>query len=185
MAATFVLTVVTLHFLRTDVDPLARGVSRYAVGEYGPIVNIVFLSLGAALAATGLGFRATPRAGQTGVYLLWLSAAGIALTALFPLRSADSAAPVNLPHQVAGMIFFPAAAAGAVVLSRGTNRKTLAWVTAAAVTIYFLSIGVPALGLTAVRGLLQRVCFAAIVTWLILANVALDAHRRQSASSTP
>ena len=90
-----------------------------------------------------------------------------------------------MPHQVGGMIFFPAAAAGAVVLSRGTNRKTLGWVTVAAVTIYFLSIGVPALGLTAVRGLLQRVCFAAIVTWIVLANVALGAHRRHSASSTP
>jgi hypothetical protein len=186
MAAAFALTVVVLHFVRTDVDPLARGVSRYAVGDYGSIVNVVFLSLGGALAATGMGFRATtPRAGQAGVYLLWLGAAGIALSALFPLRSADSTAAVNLPHQIGGMIFFPAAAAGAVVLSRGTNRTTLAWVTVAVVTIYFLSIGVPPLGLTAVRGLLQRICFAAIVTWLILANGALDAQRRQSASSTP
>jgi hypothetical protein len=186
MAVAFVLTVVALHFLRTDVDPLARGVSRYAVGEYGSIVNVVFLSLAVALAATGIGFRANaPGASRNGAYLLWLGAAGVAFVAFFPLRSADSRATENLPHQLGGMVFFVAAAAGIVLLSRGTKRETLGWVTAAAVTVYFLSIGVPALLLTGIRGLLQRVCFAAIVTWLILANVALDAHRRQSASSTP
>jgi hypothetical protein len=189
MAAVFALTVVVLHFVRTDVDPLARGVSRYAVGDYGSIVNVVFLSLGVALAATGIGFRANaPGASPTGISLLWLSAAGIAFVAFFPLQSADSRATENLPHQLGGMVFFVAAAAGIVLLSRGTKRTTLGWITAAAVTVYFLSIGVPALLLTGIRGLLQRGCFAAIVTWLILANVAADtqrAQRRQSASSTP
>ena len=188
MAAVFALTVVVLHFVRTDVDPLSRGVSRYAVGDYGSIVNVVFLSLGVALAATGSGFRANaPGASPGGIYLLWLGAAGIAFVAFFPLRSADSTATENLPHQLGGMLFFVAAAAGIVLLSRGTKRSRLGWFTAAAVTLYFLSIGVPALGLTAVRGLIQRACFAAIVTWLILANLPIlrESHRRQSASSTP
>ena len=189
MAAAFALTVVVLHFVRTDVDPLARGVSRYAVGEYGSLVNVVFLSLAVALVATGIGFRASlSQAQQAGVYLLWLGAAGIALSGLFPLRAADSTARENLPHQVGGMIFFPAVAAGAVLLSRATGRDTtLAWITVAAVTVFFVSVGVPALGLTPIRGLLQRICFAAIVTWLIVANVDIlrQPQRRQSASSTP
>jgi uncharacterized protein DUF998 len=188
-AAVFALTVIVLHFVRTDVDPMARGVSRYAVGKYGSIVNVVFLCLAVALVATGIGFRATiPPAGQAGVYLLWLGAGGIALSALFPLRAGDSEAIENLPHQVGGMIFFPAVAAGAVLLSRAAARDTTpAWVIVAAVTVFFLSIGVPALGLTPVRGLLQRVCFAAIVTWLVVANadVPRETQRRQSASSTP
>jgi hypothetical membrane protein len=173
LATAFVLTVVTLHFLRTDVDPLARGVSRYAVGEYGYAVNAAFILLAGAVAVTGLGLRGTaPPVGAAGIYLLWLAAAGMALVAIFPLRSADSAATENLPHQLGGMVFFLAAAAGAVVVSRATRRHTmLGWTAAAVVTVYFLSIGVPALRLTEVRGFLQRVCFAAIVAWLILANV--------------
>ncbi|SRR6266540_5355816 len=188
MAAAFVFAVLTLHVLRTDVNPLARGVSRYAVGEYGYVVNVAFLLLAAALVATGIGFRDGPQAGRAGVWLLWLGAAGMVAVAIFPARAADSAAMANLPHQVGGMVFFVASAAGAVLLSRATTRDTVpAWATAAAVTVYFLSIGVPALRLAAVRGLLQRVCFAAIVIWVIRANVALDARaqRRQSASSTP
>jgi hypothetical membrane protein len=181
MAAAFVVTVVMLHFLRTDVDPLARGVSRYAVGEYGYAVNAAFLLLAAALVATGLGLRGTaPPAGAAGIYLLCLAAAGMALVAIFPLRSADSAATENLPHQLGGMVFFLAAAAGAVVVSRAMRRYAMVgWATAAAVTVYFLSIGVPALALTGIRGLLQRVCFGGIVTWLVLENAALDVKSRR------
>src|SRR5712671_1500513 len=99
MAGAFVVTVVMLHVLRTDVDPLARGVSRYAVGEYGYAANAAFLLLAGALAVTGLGFRGTvPPVGAAGICLLWLAATGMALVAIFPLRSADSAATENLPH---------------------------------------------------------------------------------------
>jgi hypothetical protein len=171
MAVAFAVTVVILHLVRTDVDPLARGVSRYAVGPYGSIVNVVFLSLAVALIATGVGFRSRPDVSAAGVYLLWLSAAGIALSALFPLRAVDSMAIENLPHQLGGAIFFPAAAAAAVLLSRAAARDTtLPWLTVAAVAVFFVSLAVPARHLTAIRGLLQRLCFAAIVAWVIVAN---------------
>src|SRR6266540_4376069 len=176
MAAAFVVAVLALHVLRTDVSPLGRGVSRYAVGNYAYVVNAAFLFLAGALVATGIGFRSTvPQTPVAGVFLLWLGAAGMALVVLYPLRAADSAATENLPHQAGGMLFFLAAVAGAVVLSRRTGRyAALAWFAAAAVSTYFLSIGVPALGLAGVRGLLQRLCFGAIVTWLVAANAAID-----------
>ena len=142
----------------------------------------------AGLVATGIGFRRTvPPVGRAGVWLLWASAAGMTTVAIFPVRAAESAALENLPHQAGGMVFFLAAAGGAVVLSRATGRQSvLGWFVAAAVTVYFLSIGVPGLALTAVRGLLQRVCFAAIVAWLVRANAALDYEwRRATVGSTP
>jgi hypothetical membrane protein len=189
LAAGFVLLVVTLHLVRTDVDPLKQGVSRYAVGQYGYVVNAAFLLLALALLETGIGFRrSAPNSVTMGEWLLWASAAGMALVAFFPLRSADSTAAKNLPHQLGGMIFFLAAAAAAVVISRATGRLTVvAWSIAAAVTVFFLSIGVRALGLSGIQGLLQRICFAAIVAWLILMNATdvREAQRRQSASSTP
>jgi hypothetical membrane protein len=188
LATGFALLVVALHLVRTDVDPLMRGVSRYAIGEYGYVVNGAFLLLAAGLVATGMGFRRiVPAVGGAGVWLLWASAAGMATVAIFPVRAADSAALENLPHQAGGMVFFLTAAAGAVVLSRATRRQTvLGWSVAAAVTVYFLSIGVPGLALTGVRGLLQRVCFAAIVAWLVRANAALDYEwRRATVGSTP
>jgi hypothetical membrane protein len=188
MAVAFVVAVVALHVVRTDVNPLTQGVSRDAVGEYGGVVNAAFLILAAAFVATGLGFRrAAPAMGAAGIWLLWMSGAGMALVAIFPVRAADPVALENLPHQAGGMVFFLAAAAGAVVLSRATRRQTVpGWSVAAAVTVYFLSIGVPGLALTGVRGLLQRVCFAAIVTWLARANTAIDHEwRRAMLGSTP
>ena len=189
LAAGFALLVLTLHVVRTDVDPLTRGVSRYAVGPHGYVVNGAFLLLALALVETGIGFRrVAPNVGTIGVWLLWASAGGMALVALFPLRSADSPGAENLPHQLGGMIFFLGTAAATVVLSRATGRLTVvAWSIAAVVTVYFLSIGVRPLGLAGIRGLLQRACFAAIVAWLVLVNAAdgREPHRRQSASSTP
>jgi hypothetical protein len=173
LAIAFALVIVVFHLLRPDVDPLARGVSRYAVGRYGEAFNAASLLLGCALVATGFGFRrAAPDSGTLGIYLLWLSAAGIAMSAAFPLRALDSMAVENLPHQVGGMIFFPAAAAAAVLLSRATGRHAaLAWASVAAVTVFFLSVAVPALA--PIRGLLQRACFGAIVAWLVAANASL------------
>jgi hypothetical protein len=174
LAITFALVIVVFHFLRPDVDPLARGVSRYAVGRYGEVFNAVSLVLSFAFVVTGFGFRqAAPDSGALGVYLLWLGAAGMVVAAVFPLRAVDSMAGVNLPHQAGGMIFFLAAAAAPLVLSRAVGRHAaLAWCIVAATAVFFVSIGVPAL--TGVRGLLQRVCFGTIVAWLIAANAALD-----------
>jgi hypothetical protein len=35
LAIAFALVIVVFHVVRPDVDPLARGVSRYAVGRHG------------------------------------------------------------------------------------------------------------------------------------------------------
>src|SRR6185503_4936456 len=129
LALAFALLIVVFHFLRPDVDPLARGVSRYGVGRYGELFNAVSLVLALSFVVTGLGVReAAPGTGTAGVYLLWLSAAGMALVALFPLKAVDSMAAENLPHQIGGMVFFVSAAAAIVLLSRALGRHTaLAW----------------------------------------------------------
>jgi hypothetical protein len=174
LALTFALVIVVFHVLRPEVDPLARGISRYAVGRYGEAFNAVSLVLAFAFVVTGFAFRqAAPDSGTPGVYLLWLGAAGMVFAAVFPLRAVDSMASENLPHQTGGMIFFLAAAAAPVILSRAVGRHgALAWAIVAATAVFFVSVGVPAL--TGIRGLLQRVCFGAIVAWLIAANAALD-----------
>jgi Protein of unknown function (DUF998) len=176
LAIAFALVIAVFHFLRPDVDPLARGVSRYAVGRYGDVFNAVSLALALAFVVTGFGFRqAAPGSGALGVYLLWLGAAGMVFVAVFPLRAEDSMAVENLPHQVGGMIFFLAAAAAAVLLSRAVGRHSaLAWGVVAATAVFFVSVGVPAL--TGISGLLQRVVFATIVAWLVLANSALESR---------
>jgi hypothetical membrane protein len=174
LAIAFALVIVLFHFLRPDIDPLARGVSRYAVGRYGEAFNVVSLVLALSFVVTGFGVRqAAPGARTLGVYLLWLSAAGMVLVAVFPLTAVDSMATENLPHQIGGMVFFVAAAAAMVLLSRALGRHAaLAWGVVAATAVFFLSVGVPPLA--GIRGLLQRACFATIVAWLILANAALD-----------
>ena len=162
LAIAFALVIVVFHVLRPDVDPLARGVSRYAVGRYGEVFNAVSLVLAFAFVVTGFGFRqAAPDSGTLGVYLLWLGAAGMVFVAVFPLRAVDPMASENLPHQIGGMVFFVAAAAAPVLLSRAVGRHAaLAWGAVAATAVFFLSVGIPALA--GIRGLLQRVCFAAI-----------------------
>ena len=177
LAITFALVIVVFHVLRPDVDPLARGVSRYAVGRYGQVFNAVSLALAFAFVVTGFAFRqAAPDSGTLGVYLLWLGAAGMVFVAVFPLRAEDSMAVENLPHQAGGMIFFLAAAVAPVLLSRAVGRHAvLAWGIVVATAVFFVSVGVPAL--TGIRGLLQRVCFVTIVAWLIAANAALDRLR--------
>ena len=99
LAIAFALVIVVFHVIRPDVDPLARGVSRYAVGPYGAIFNIVSLVLALSFVVTGFGVRqAAADTGTLGVYLLWLSAAGMVLVAFFPLRAMDPMAAYVYGH---------------------------------------------------------------------------------------
>lgn len=74
VATTAFLAIVTwLHAVRPDVDPLRRGVSRYAAGEHGYAVSAAFLMLALALvlSASQLGYPADGQRTSVGSNGTW------------------------------------------------------------------------------------------------------------------
>ena len=59
----FGVSLVALHFIRTDYDPVSENVSQYAIGPYGYMMTAAFFILGPAVIALAIGLfeGVTPR----------------------------------------------------------------------------------------------------------------------------
>jgi Protein of unknown function (DUF998) len=148
-----VVIVAVLHVLRPDVSPFERGISRYASGPTLPLMTLAFLALAGAIGIA---------AWTTGSWLLGIAAIAQAGVAAFPDANIPPAR--SIPHTVLGFVFFVTVAAGLYTSNRSSS--VLAWLPVVALLLFFASIaGVP--GLARAPGLMQRVCFIAIVASLI------------------
>ena len=84
-AATFVLLLAALQFIKPEVDPSWRMVSEYEIGRYGWVMVLAFLSLALSCVALFVAIRSQTRttSGKIGLALLLVSAAGMTLAAIF------------------------------------------------------------------------------------------------------
>ncbi|HTM24847.1 MAG TPA: DUF998 domain-containing protein [Vicinamibacterales bacterium] len=159
-AAAFAAIVATLHVMRRDVSPRARGISRYANGRTLVAMTLAFLALATATAAA---------AWITASSVLLVAAVSLATIAAAPEPASPAARARGIIHTAAGFVFFVSMAIGAVTVSgRGfAIQPTVAWLLAVVTMLFFAGLG-GAPGLKEVRGLLQRACFALTVAWLVL-----------------
>jgi hypothetical protein len=107
-----------LHLLSPEFDPSRRMVSEYALGNYGWILSLMFLTW--ALSCIALFFAAKPGVGmiggRIGLGLLLLSALGMIMAAMFDVSH-------NL-HGLAAMIGIPNLPIAAVLISVGLGRTS-------------------------------------------------------------
>jgi len=185
----FLAIVVWLHFVRSDLDPVARGVSRYAAGPYGLAITLAFGSLSlAVVTAAALLKSATSRRG------LVVAAVGLLLVVAFPLRSASPTHGEYFLHQFGGAVFFVAATIG--VFGIAGKLRTVpapAWLqrtarvssaaAGAGLIVFFTSVAARHSLLGPWLGLFQRICFAAICTALL--TLALGLIRESPTDSGP
>jgi hypothetical protein len=84
--ATFVVLLAALHFVRPDLDPSWRAISEYALGDYGWIMTIAFLTWGLSAISLFVTIRSQIHTffGRIGLAFLLIGAAGPILAALFP-----------------------------------------------------------------------------------------------------
>ena len=71
--AYFVAVIVTLHFLRPDLNPISRPTSEYAVGPYRFLMTTAFLSMSVASLSlvTGL-YKGMPQSARSRIGLMLL-----------------------------------------------------------------------------------------------------------------
>lgn len=104
----FIAALVLLHILRPDYTPVDHMISDYAVGRFGWVMTTAFLAISAGCLTLGLGMAAAgPRslAGRGAVLLLWVAAAGLVATAIFPtdIETAATTATGNI-HTVSFLV---------------------------------------------------------------------------------
>ena len=157
-AATFVVLLAVLHLIKPGLDPSWRFISEYAIGDYGWMMVLAFLSLAVGYVSLFVAIRSQLRtiAGRIGLALLLVSALGLAIAAVFttdPITvSEDAVTTAGTLHNLGGTLGIAMPFAAALVgwkLARNpawySARRSLLWATGLAVVAFlfsFVSLGV-------------------------------------------
>lgn len=121
MVTITVLSLASLHVLSPEFNPAWRVVSEYALGHYGWVLSLMFLSWGIsswALAAA-LWPQVPTTAGKVGLYFLIITGIGEAMASVFDVTH-------EVGHGIAGILGvlgFPVAA----LLLSAALRRTSPW----------------------------------------------------------
>jgi hypothetical protein len=84
-AATFLVLLAALHFIKPDLDPSWRVISEYSIGNYGWMMVLAFLSLAVSCVSLFVAIRSQTRTigGKIGLAFLLVAAAGLIIAAIF------------------------------------------------------------------------------------------------------
>ena len=84
-ATAFLLLLAALHFIKRELDPSWRVISEYALGDYGWMIVIAFLSLALSCLSLIVAIRSQIRSisGKIGLAFLLVAAAGLVIAAIF------------------------------------------------------------------------------------------------------
>jgi hypothetical protein len=82
---TFLVLLTALHFIKPGFDPSWRVISEYALGDYGWIMVIAFLSLAVSCVSLFVAIRSQIRTlgGKIGLAFLLIAAAGLIIATIF------------------------------------------------------------------------------------------------------
>jgi hypothetical protein len=157
-AATFVVLLAALHFIKPEIDPSWHFISEYAIGDYGWVMVIAFLAFALSYASLFFALRAEIRTlgGRIGLALLLVSAAGLILAAVFttdPVNTSQEAMTAEgRLHNLGGALGIAMPFAILLVswsLSRNSSwsptRRSLLWAAVFALlgfVVSFVSLGV-------------------------------------------
>jgi hypothetical protein len=109
-ATGFLVLLVLLHFLKPELDPSWRFISEYAIGDYGWMMALAFLSLALGYVALFIAIRRQlgTFAGRVGMTLLLVSAIGLILAGVFtsdPITATESTGTMHGKlHSLGGML---------------------------------------------------------------------------------
>src|SRR5918995_4399712 len=156
-AATFVVLLAALHFIKPSLDPSWHFISEYAIGDYGWIILVAFLSLALGYVSLFVAIRSQLRTivGRIGLALLLISALGLTIAAIFttdPITVSENAVTTEgTLHNLGGTLGIAMPFAAAIIgwkLARNpawsSARRPLLWATGLALVAFvvsFISLG--------------------------------------------
>jgi hypothetical protein len=151
-AATFVVLLAALHFIKPELDPSWHFISEYAIGEYGWIMVLAFLSLTLSYVSLFVAIRSQLRtiAGRIGLVLLVVSALGLIIAAIFttdPITASEDAVTTEgTLHNLGGTLGMAMPFAAGLIgwkLARNpawaSARRPLLWATGLALVAFVVS----------------------------------------------
>jgi hypothetical protein len=108
-AILFLVILCSMHFIKSDLNPSWNFISEYEVGNWGWLMRLAFISLGAGCGLLAIGlWNKLSVIGKIGIGMLLISAIGLLMGGIFKTDPLNT--PVNLQtqagklHQTAAML---------------------------------------------------------------------------------
>jgi len=202
----FLLLLILLHFLKSELNPTWHMVSEYAIGHYGWMMQLAFgcLALGCVGIAVAGWEQVVTTSGRIGLLLLVIAAIGLTIAAI------NNTDPVNTSkaemsghgkiHGFGFMIGVPCITIAAVMISislRATQswgwaRQPLLWlaqlpwisiIAMAAIILILLPKNDGKFGPAVFIGLPNRIWVIACCAWIILIAVGIIKQKKEQAQT--
>src|SRR5215204_7230458 len=151
-AATLVVLLAALHFIEGELDPSWHFISEYAIGDYGWMMVVAFLSLALSYVSLFVAIRSQLRTivGRIGLALLVVSALGLIIAAIFttdPItESKGTVTTEGTLHNLGGTLGIAMPFAAGLIgwkLARNpawsSARRPLLWATGLALVAFVVS----------------------------------------------
>lgn len=179
-AVIFFLSIVSLHLLRPELDPITVGLVGGEIGQFGPLVLFSFVMLAASLSAISLAVPSETHAsliGLSGRVLLNLAGVGLVVAAWVrwaaqpdgiwgASRSGSLILSASAVLLTSGIILLASALDLKIRPDNSLRRfRVLALLATMTLLLYFLTWG-------RVSGLFERVYLTVIAFWLVVAGLA-------------
>ena len=183
--AYWILSVVLLHFLPTDHDPLKHQISNYATGSYGYLMSAAFIiwGIGIVSLAAGIFLAVTPRP-RVGSVLILVAGIAIVIAGVFKGDLITKDTPFSTTtsgaiHDLSSLVAFLFIIVAMFVMARRFKRDEM-WrqvqrpsfwlgVASALSLVVFVFGPVP----ESVDGLGQRIFVFWLLSWVMLAGIRL------------
>jgi hypothetical protein len=134
-AATFLVLLAALHFIKPEFDPSWNMISQYEIGRFGWIMQVAFLCIALSCASLFVAIRSQVRTigGRIGLALLLVAATGMTIAAFnitdpITTPKAEMTAHGNM-HGFGFLLGVPGLTIAAVVISLSL-RRNVAWLSA-------------------------------------------------------
>ena len=164
-----------LYVVSPEVDPVARPVSEYALGDFGWLATIRTLAQGIGPIALAVALRRE----RVGALLLLVVGALKLAMPLFPVDALGTpATSAGQIHDLLGNLTFFLFPVAALVLFRALRRRGSRLAPAVAVALGIATVGVLLADAIGGFGLAQRAYLALCAIWLLLAALAVLRDRR-------
>jgi hypothetical membrane protein len=180
--------IMTLHAVRSDVDPLHDVMSHYANGSRGPLMSVVFYAFGLSAIALGIRLRTgIDRHGITRAVPVLMVVAGVGLVAAGVFEVDRPLAPETLQetiHSNAAVVAFVLLVVAMLLFSlacRSDDRWwSLRWVSMGlALTAAGAAVATQLARASGSSGAVQRVLAGAVLSWFLV--TAVHVRRRSFA----
>jgi len=170
--------VVALHVLRPDLAPAGHRLSEYAIGSYGTVMTVAFVSIGAGLLALASPLaRAGGRCSRLVPAAVVAAGAGMVVAGMYRTDPSRSGVTADAVHSRASA-FATLALIGAALAWSVVRARRWDITTSLAVLAAVLGAASPFLHRSRWTGLSQRMLWLTLLAWLIMTAWRLPLRRR-------